>query len=49
MGKKIREKQEPTHLLILRLFFLEPNKPCKTKIGESFSSLAVGFAGTWWS
>jgi hypothetical protein len=39
-------KQTATHLLMVRLFFLDPNRPCIKMMGDVCLS-ARGFAGSW--
>lgn len=37
-----------THLLMLRLFFFDPNSPCRNSIGDVRSGLSeTGLAGSW--
>lgn len=34
-----------THLLMLRLFFLDPKRPCIKTMGDFLESLPVAFGG----
>ncbi len=48
MSHKVKSRdaqQRATHLLIVRLFFLDPNNPCMTMMGDVCLSTA-GFAGS---
>lgn len=37
-----------THLLMLRLFFFDPNSPCRNKMGDvRFGLSETGLAGSW--
>lgn len=37
-----------THLLMLRLFFFDPNSPCRNRMGDvRFGLSETGLAGSW--
>lgn len=37
-----------THLLMLRLFFFDPNSPCRNRMGDvRFGLSEAGLAGSW--